>query len=107
MADTSLLLALLANLETEMRAVDLWQHESPPSSAFESSLPFCYDTMNFSEWLQWVFVARFRQMLEQGMPLPSSCEVAPMAEEYFKNMDVYADPIMGLLKQFDAQFTLK
>lgn len=104
MADRELLLSLLANLETEMREIDLWEAKSPPAAAFDSQLPFFYDTMNFGQWLQWVFVARFRAILEGEHSLPPNCEVAPMAEEYFKELDVYSDPIVGLLRRFDEQF---
>lgn len=104
MVDRELLSSLLHNLETEMRAVDLWEAQSPPISAFESQLPFFYDTMNFSQWLQWVFIARFRAILDGGHLLPGACDVAPMAEEYFKELDIYADPILGLLRRFDQQF---
>ncbi|MAR92375.1 MAG: YqcC family protein [Pseudomonadota bacterium] len=104
MTDRRLLTALLTNVETEMRELELWEEQSPPPSAFASELPFFYDTMTFSQWLQWVFVARFRALLEGQHPLPPSCEVAPMAEEYFKDLEVYADPLIGLLRRFDAQF---
>ena len=104
MADKELLLSLLINLETEMRDIDLWEIQPPPVEAFESQLPFFYDTMNFSQWLQWVFIARFKAILEGGHLLPTSCEVAPMAEEYFKELDVYSDPVVGLLRRFDEQF---
>lgn len=104
MADRELLLSLLINLETELREIGLWDAHSPPTSAFESQLPFFYDTMNFGQWLQWVFVARFRAILDGEHPLPPSCDVAPMAEEYFKELDVYSDPIVGLLRRFDEEF---
>lgn len=101
MADRELMLALLKNLETEMRDVNLWETATPQASAFDSQLPFFYDTMSFNQWLQWVFVPRFRAILEGGHSLPGKCDVAPMAEEYFKEQDVYGDPIVGLLRRFD------
>ena len=104
MADRELLLALLKNLETEMQAAELWETSPLPASAFDSQLPFYYDTMNFAQWLQWVFIARFRAILEGGHPLPDTCSVTPMAEEYFKALEVYADPILGLLRRFDEAF---
>ena len=78
MADRTLLLALLINLETEMREMGLWEPQSPPASAFDSQVPFCYDTMNFAQWLQWVFIARFRAILEGSHPLPQNCDVVPI-----------------------------
>lgn len=104
MADRDLLYALLTNLETEMRAVGLWQQSPPDNAAFESQLPFCYDTMNFGQWLQWVFMTRFRAILEANLPLPGECGIAPMAEEYFSQLEVYSDPVVELLRRFDDQF---
>ncbi|RLT88686.1 MULTISPECIES: YqcC family protein [unclassified Ketobacter] len=104
MADRTLLLALLINLETEMREMGLWEPQSPPASAFDSQVPFCYDTMNFAQWLQWVFIARFRAILEGGHPLPQNCDVAPMAEECFSKMELNSDAIVSLLRQFDQEF---
>jgi len=104
MADRVLLSTLLTNLETEMRESGLWETQSPPSSAYDSKAPFFFDTMNFAQWLQWVFIARFRAILDAGHPLPQSCEVAPMAEEYFQHLDVQSDPILRLIRRFDEEF---
>lgn len=104
MADRVLLSTLLINLETEMRVAGLWESQSPPASAFDSQAPFFFDTMNFAQWLQWVFIARFKAILDGNRPLPQSCDVAPMAEEYFLQLDVYSDPILGLLRRFDQEF---
>ena len=104
MADRTLLLALLINLETEIREMGLWEPQSPPASAFDSQVPFCYDTMNFAQWLQWVFIARFRAILEGSHPLPQNCDVVPMAEEYFSKMELNSDAIVSLLRQLDQEF---
>jgi uncharacterized protein YqcC (DUF446 family) len=60
--------------------------------------------MNFSEWLQWVFIARFRAILEADHPLPGQCDIAPMAEEALKGMEQETSQIVQILKQFDAHF---
>lgn len=72
----------LNNIELEMRRLDLWSACPPAMSAFESEIPFFLDTMALHEWMQWVFVARFRALLEGNLPLPPSCNVAPVLGEY-------------------------
>ncbi|MBZ2189188.1 YqcC family protein [Alcanivorax sp. JB21] len=83
MADTlrTDLLALLDDLEQELRRLGYWQGTPPAPEAFLSTTPFSADTMAFTEWLQWVFVARFRALVVGGHPLPGACDVRPMAEQ--------------------------
>ncbi len=77
--------AALAELEAEMRSLALWEAVAPAAEAFESTVPFCHDTMEFHQWLQWVFVARLRALLDAGAPLPSGSAVAPLAELTWEN----------------------
>lgn len=104
MPDRKVMLALLQDLEAELRALSLWESVVPPAEAFESSLPFFFDTMVFNQWLQWVFIARFRAIIEGGHSLPASCMVASMAEEAFRELDVNGAEIVALLRRFDALF---
>ncbi|MDX1802911.1 MAG: YqcC family protein [Alcanivorax sp.] len=96
--------ALLNNLQDEMHRQGLWDSQPPSPGAFESQTPFFADTMDFSQWLQWVFVARFRALLETDHPLPGQCDVAPMAEEALKEIEQDATRIIELLKSFDDHF---
>ena len=104
MADRDILLTLLQEIENEMRRLALWESVSPPPSAYESQLPFFYDTMNFSQWLQWVFIARFRAIIAGNHPLPGACNVSVMAEEAVKGLDRPASYLIELLARFDAEF---
>ena len=104
MQNRAQLLALLQQIEAAMRELSLWEGVCPPASAFESQLPFFVDTMRFSQWLQWVFIARFQALIEGDHPLPAQCNVAAMAEEALKGMDVDVAEIIDLLKQFDDLF---
>ncbi len=88
-----------------MRRQGLWEAVSPSIEAFSSDQPFCFDTMTFSQWLQWVFVARFRAILEGGHPLPERCGVASMAEEAYRGQDL--NDLVQLLDKFDQLFLLK
>ena len=105
MADRSAMLELLQEIETEMRGLSLWETVAPPAAAFDSQLPFCFDTMRFSQWLQWVFVARFRATIAGGHMLPAARAVANMAEEALRELEVQTDTLVALLKAFDAQFS--
>ena len=95
---------LLDQLEAEMREQALWQGSPPPRDAFESSVPFFADRMAFAEWLQWVFVARMRAIIEGGHPLPDSCQIAPMAEESLRGIQADTTRITVILAQFDEHF---
>lgn len=92
-------------IENEMRMLGLWGVEVPLPSAFESDTPFFLDTMALHEWMQWVFVARFRALLEGGFPLPSQCAVAPVLEEYCRVNAVAGEQWVALVQQFDRLVT--
>ena len=62
------------------------------------------DRMDFSQWLQWVFIARFRALLAEQHPLPAQCDVAPMAEEALKEFPQDTDNLVALLAEFDDHF---
>ena len=98
------LATLLDDLQAEIDQQGLWEQQPPAPSAFDSSTPFFADTMDFSQWLQWVFIARFRAILGADHPLPGQCDVAPMAEEALKEMEQDVSEIINLLRQFDEHF---
>lgn len=75
------LLSLLIDLEMHLRTSNLWQESTPPQEALASTQPFCVDTLEFQQWLQFVFIPRLRSLAEAGQPLPSQCNVAPMVIE--------------------------
>ena len=104
MSKHAALIAILDDLQTELDNQGLWRTQPPAASAFKSQTPFFADTMDFSQWLQWVFVARFRAIMDAGAPLPASCDVAPMAEEALKDMEEDVTEIINLLKAFDEHF---
>lgn len=95
---------ILAELETEMRSRELWEGTPPPPEAFNSATPFCADTMDFCQWLQWVFIARFRALLGGDHPLPQYCDISPMAEEALRELNTETGDILRLLAAFDDYF---
>ncbi len=74
----------LLNIEMEMRRLNVWSHQEPSRQALASTEPFCLDTLEFTEWLQFVFLIRMKVIVEQGDDLSRVSGVAPMAEEYFR-----------------------
>lgn len=82
MADRYTALAsLLAQLQQTLEQQGLWQLQPPSAEALASTEPFCVDTLCFDQWLQWAMVPRFRALIDAGMALPASCNIAPYAEE--------------------------
>ncbi|ASK35533.1 YqcC family protein [Alloalcanivorax mobilis] len=105
MTDTRLhLTRLLDDMQDELQRLDLWETLPPEPQAFESATPFFADTMNFSQWLQWVFIARFRALLEADHPLPAQCDVAPLAEEALRGLQQPTNELIGLIREFDGHF---
>ncbi|RRJ83467.1 YqcC family protein [Aestuariirhabdus litorea] len=88
-----------------MRALRLWQGTPPPAEAFASQEPFCIDTMGFDQWLQWVFVARLRAMIEAQAELPGKSELRPLAEEYFKGRLAESAALLRLIGEIDRLLT--
>ncbi len=53
----------LRAIEALLRETEHWQETAPDSSAFASDKPFCLDTLEPLEWLQWVLIPRMHQLL--------------------------------------------
>lgn len=93
--------ALLKEIEYQLRALALWESESPSLEALASVQPFCIDTLSFSQWLQFVFIERLSVMIEQKATLPTNCHITPVAEECFKSGVNNAALLLSNLKQLD------
>lgn len=95
------LATLLNDIEAEMKRLDLWEAQPPPSRAFGSDAPFCFDTMAVTQWLQWVFIPRMRETLAMNLPLPAASQVAPVVELYFDDVGGERGELVVLLEAFD------
>lgn len=73
----------LLGIEAELRRLRLWSSTPPSPRALSSTQPFCLDTLEFTEWLQFIFLPRMKDLVEQGHNLPAVSGIAPMAEEHF------------------------
>lgn len=75
----------LSHLEATLRDADLWHTAYPEAEAFDSQEPFCLDTMDLSQWLRYVFIARLQALVAAEGRLPATCQVAPAAEAYLQH----------------------
>ncbi len=94
-------LALLLQIEGEMRRIELWSDSLPEPEALLSQEPFCVDTLGFEEWVQWLLLPRLELMAQQRLPLPGNSLIAPMAEEAFKHLPADTDQLLQLIDQLD------
>ena len=94
----------LLAIEALLRETEHWQDSAPDSRAFASEQPFCLDTMEPIEWLQWVLIPRMRQLLESGMPLPQNFAVAPYYEMALDAAHPLREIILPPLSELDAFF---
>lgn len=88
----------LFNIEQEMRALSLWQTQPPAHEAFDSVEPFCIDTMQAEQWLQWILLPRMHALLDKQVPLPQRFAITPYFEEALPD----AGPLLALLRQLDS-----
>jgi len=92
----------LLAIEQEMRHLGLWEKTPPPDEALASLVPFCYDTLKFEQWLQWVFLPKMKQALEKEIDFPASSNIASLAEMCFQEMPSYdTRRLLKLLGEFD------
>lgn len=92
---------LLVDMERGLRVLDLWEVAPPEPERLASAIPFCHDTLEFTQWLQWVFIPRMRAVLEGGRPLPADCSIAPIAEDAFARIDGDTDALLDGLLEID------
>ena len=95
------LLALLNDLEGELRDKSLWDEFVPSETALNSTVPFSIDTLTFCQWLQFVFIPKMEILVRQKLPLPTTMLVLPMAEESFKSITADSDLILTIIGRLD------
>lgn len=91
----------LFQIEIELRQLGVWESEPPPPHALQSSQPFAVDTLEFTQWLQFVFLHRMKALIEAGRPLPSVSGMAPMAEEHFRVREASGHRLIAELEVMD------
>ena len=90
--------SLLIDLEASLRMSGLWAQQPPSGQALASPEPFCVDTLEFPQWLQFVFLPRMSALIGAGSPLPSRSGIAEMAEFCFAGKHA---AMVALLREID------
>ena len=96
---------MLKTLEEGLQREELWLAQTPSNDALSSVEPFAVDTLTFIQWLQFLFLPQIKQICQEAAELPAICSIAPMAEEYFKSIQITGDTIVSQLTQIDQLIT--
>ena len=94
--------AVLDRMEAVMRGMQLWERERPEQGLLESRQPFCYDTLKFHQWLQWLFIPRMRGILAAEATLPERSAIGPYAEDCIDKTAGGGAELLALIERFDA-----
>src|SRR5690554_1316710 len=95
-------LELLSELEAELQALGWWEAQAPSKLALQSQQPFCVDTLEFSQWLQWVFIPRMHSLAMSEDALPSQCAIYEMAEVVYHEQLAVVANLLRCLKHIDT-----
>ncbi|MEG3110694.1 MULTISPECIES: YqcC family protein [unclassified Pantoea] len=104
MTPEQLITQRLEQVEAIMLEHDLWQTTSPQASAFESREPFCLDTLEPLEWLQWVLIPHMHALIAAQQPLPKNFAIAPYFEMALAPAQAGRPLLLLTLRQLDALF---
>lgn len=88
-------------IERELRLMGAWAAVSPDAQALASREPFCVDTLDFDQWLQWIFLPRMKSIIENGEALPTASGILVMAEMVYAERRVHGAGLLAALEQFD------
>ena len=94
-------LSLLNQLQTTMERAGQWQTIAPAPEKLMSTEPFSIDTLSFLEWLQWIYIARLRALIDAGSSLPSGAQVLPYAEEALKASGIAVPGLLEVIGELD------
>ncbi len=92
--------SLLIEIECELRRGGFWQNETPSANALTSTEPFAVDTLDFHQWLQFIFLPRMRELIDTRQTLPEQCNITAMAEVVWVD-ELRAAAVIAVLRQFD------
>lgn len=88
-------------VERALRVQGWWEASPPSAQALASEQPFCIDTLDFSQWLQWIFLPRMKAIIEAGAELPAVSGILPMAEQVYGAGNQQAAALLEALGDFD------
>jgi uncharacterized protein YqcC (DUF446 family) len=108
-------------IENEMKRIGEWQNDPLPDEAYDIQEAFGTDKMSLSQWLQFIFIPKVRELLETNGPWPELSQVGTYAaREYLFLQPLPSNPqeystqgsvdqkeleLVKLLQEFDSFFT--
>jgi uncharacterized protein YqcC (DUF446 family) len=92
-------------IERELRVLGWWKDVPPSDEDLSSREPFCVDTLDFDQWLQWIFLPRMKTILEQDLALPNASGILEMAQMVYASRLEETRHLQDLLAQFDRLIT--
>lgn len=92
---------VLLEVEATLRTNGMWDRARPSAEALGSEQPFCIDTLRFEQWLQWIFLPRMKEILEDSRPLPVKSSIFNYAQEYLRKDAPPTTDLLELVKRFD------
>ena len=98
---------VLLEVEASLRIHGKWDEDKPDANALNSQIPFCMDTLSFEQWLQWIFLPRMKDTIEETKPLPAKSGIFEYAEECLHKNDPSTTNLLKLLKRFDDLITIQ
>jgi len=98
---------LLLELEASLRLGGKWKQNQPSTGTLSSTQAFCVDSRGLEQWLQWIFLPRMKQILEQQQPLPLKSGIYAYAEEVLSGIGVHAGQLLSLIRRFDELIELQ
>lgn len=95
--------SVLRSLQSALIQAGHWSESGISAEALASQQPFCLDTMNFSQWLQFVFIPNIQALINTQQALPCLVKnqgLEPMASEFYTQKE--ADrTILAVICQID------
>ncbi|MCC6361652.1 MAG: YqcC family protein [Phycisphaerales bacterium] len=92
---------LADRLEAELRRLGAWSDTPLPPEKMQFSRAFGGDTMAFEQWIQFVLVARLREIAATGGPLPPSSQLRAYAVREFDGREDEMAALIDLLGAVD------
>ena len=92
---------LMTGIETELRQAGLWEDHAPSGEALSSTQPFCFDTLLFHQWLQWLFLPRMRCALRGDRHMPTTSAIFPYASDCLREHPGNGEPLLFLIRSLD------
>jgi uncharacterized protein YqcC (DUF446 family) len=99
--DADHITVLLTELTIALKQDNLWQLQPPSADKLLSSAPFCYDTLTFSQWLQFIFIPKMLLLITEKSVLPNKIALTPMAEEAFKDLASQSNDLLDVIAKID------